>query len=126
MTEERRGNGEWIEIARVIGRDDEGSARRQVPDASDIQAEQHTHDNPVDGVEEQSQQRQKWTGGWCQPRAELLFLRADSPYPFRRLPSFVQAAAEQIADRVDGGDVCLGQPDAQAILQRDRELHPGE
>jgi hypothetical protein len=42
------------------------------------------------------------------------------------LTTFVCATAEQIANRIDAGDICLAQSDAEAILQCDRQFHPRE
>jgi hypothetical protein len=90
------------EIADVVRRDDERSPRRKVVKSRHAESEKAAHDHPVHAIEEQSGRRQEGTGR-RQPTVNIFrngrrligrYCRSSAGLSFN-------AAAQQIADRVD-------------------------
>ena len=113
-----------IQIADVIGRDHECPRRGQLLGARRAQPEQPVHDQPVERIERHAEGDRE-DPRRCQPTCKI---RRHVAFT-RRCPGFVAALdrqAEQVANRLDVGDVGLRQVDAHALVERHRNLHPIE
>ncbi len=121
---QRRSDCHRVEVADVVGRDHKRPRRRQRPDAGDAQPEQPAHDQPIERIERHAE-RGREHAGRREPTCEI---RRHGPFT-RQRTGFVAALdrhAEQVANRLDAGDVSLRQVDAHALVQGDRNLHPVE
>ena len=119
---QRRGNDRRIEIARVVGRNDEGPLRWQVFEPCDAQAESRLHGHGVGKMQHTGSGRLNRTHR-CQPAVEI---ESDVGRRVIRLGMTRDRNPQEISDRVGGGDIRLTESNAKPVLQEERQFHPRE